>query len=243
MHDTRQYVDPLGEICVLDIETGPDASALETTARRSGAVPAALHHVRDASLLRAMEANDGSWVVSKIVSTTPREREEEDVVRFVDQQLASVLARGGTLITYNGLRFDLPFLRRRAAAHLMFDLPGLVGADSSRHIDVMTIAHARRDGKWAELRHAAQSLGIPTSHQVPAHGIGATSAGVRKSQLDVAMTFLVLLFELSIMRRDAGAVIDGWRALGRYIAEMGPHGDHLAQFRRHPLGGSLDALR
>ena len=119
----------------------------------------------------------------------------------------------------------------------MFDMTGIATARGGRQFDLMTMRAGPKNERWSKLKDVAAGLGVPTVHQLRGRGTSEPSAvGVAKSQTDVAMTFIVMLYELAMLRRDARPVMEGWRALGSYIEKMGPHGEHLAQFRRHPLG-------
>jgi hypothetical protein len=227
----------IGRILVVDIESAPDPYALALAGKRGriAETGAALHLITDVSMLAATERMDGSWDEMSIVSASGGHVDEPALLRSVDAQLRSLQRRKGVLVTYNSAH-DTTVLIRRCAKHLMFDMTGIASARDGRQFDPMTMRAGPKNERWSKLKDVAAGLGIPTSHQLRGRGLSVASAGVAKSQTDVAMTFLVMLYELAMLRRDAGAVIHGWRALGEYIAEMGPHGEHLAQFRRHPLG-------
>lgn len=228
--------DNLGNILVLDIESAPDPHSVALSGRRGrvGETPAALHLITDVSMLRATEAANGTWSGVRLSSVADGQADEEKLLRAVDTELAALWRRDGTLVTYNG-RHDVAVLVRRCARHLMFDTSGIGCAPDHTQIDMM-LMRTGGGGRLESLKSVAAGLGIPTAHQLPGRGMRAPSPGVAKSQTDVAMTFIVMLYELSMRRRDARAVREGWQALGRHIADMGPHGEHLAQFRRHPLG-------
>lgn len=227
----------LGRILVLDIESATDPYALALSGRRGSVAEtgAALHLVTDVSMLFATEREDGSWDEISITSVAGGQDDEPGLLRKVDAALRSMQAREGTLVTYNGAH-DTTVLIRRCARHLMFDMTGIAVARDGKQFDLMTMRAGPKNERWSKLKDVAAGLGIPTVHQLRGRGTSPTSGGVAKSQTDVAMTFIVMLYELAMLRRDAGPVMQGWRALGSYIDKMGPHGEHLAQFRRHPLG-------
>ncbi len=230
---------PLGAICVLDIETAPDPFALSLAGlrhsdRANGA--AALHQITDASVLHAREDEDGSWKAFELSSFTIKDSSEDELLQSIDQHLHRLREQNGKIVTYNGVRHDLPVLRRRAARHLMFDGSWILPDDDISHYDLMLMAPGGRSGSWSKLRDTAAGLGIPVAYQLPTRGIGTATAGVRKSQVDVVTTFLVLLHDVALRRGSGEPLRRGWRALSKYIKTMGPHGDHLAQYRRHPLG-------
>jgi hypothetical protein len=234
---TRQAA--LGAICVLDIETAPDPFALALAGlkhsdRANGA--AALHQITDASVLHACEDEDGSWNAFELSSFTIKDSSEDELLQSIDQHLHRLRKHNGKIVTYNGVRHDLPMLRRRAARHLMFDGSWILPDEDVPHYDLMLMAPGGRSGSWSKLRDTAAGLGIPVAHQLPTRGLGTPTAGVRKSQVDVVATFLILLHDLALRRGSDEPLRRGWRALSQFIRTMGPHGDHLAQYRRHPLG-------
>jgi len=239
MNGSDSLRNGLGAICVLDIETAPDPHALALAGlKRSKQTDdaAALHRIEDVSMLRAYEAPDGTWSEFRLSSYSAKTSTEIDVLEAIDEHLEELVHRGGALVTYNGLRHDLPVIRRRAARHLMMGAPWMTRDEIFRHYDVMMMAPGGRLRRWSKLRDTAAGLGIPVAFQLPTRGIGTATAGIRKSQVDVVATFLVMLYDVSMRRGSEVPIRSGWQALSRYIGAMGPHGDHLAQFTRHPLG-------
>lgn len=233
---------PLGRIGVLDIETAPDPQALALLhARPTKAVTSvAVHRIVALSTLRAEERSDASWHVFDLQSTAQTEATSEiDMLVKANELLTWLTEDDGMLATYNGKRHDLLVLRRRSARHLLFDLEGIQALPSIWHHDLMV--DAMTTGKqWFSLRDHAAGLGIPVAHQVPGKGLGPAHATERKGQVDVAATFLVLLYDLALRRGTALPVTSGWRALGDAIRRMGTHGEHLAQFRRSLHGRGSD---
>jgi hypothetical protein len=243
MSEPHSRCSAMGAICVLDLETAPDPMALSLAGLRKaerahGA--AALHQITDATVLHAREEEDGSWSGFQLSSYTVRDSDEAELLRSLDLDLDRLRRQDGTIVTYNGVRHDLPVLRRRAARHLMFDGSWILPDDKIRHYDLMLMAPGGRSGSWSKLRDAAAGLGIPVAHQLPTRGLGTATAGVRKSQVDVLATFLVMLHDVALRRGSSEPLRRGWRSLAQYIGTMGPHGDHLAQYRRHPLAAGSD---
>ena len=232
----------LGNVCVLDIETAPDpfAIALAGSKEKSKDTTALLHHITDASVLCAHEKPDGTWTNFELKSFTAKGQSETDTLLGIDRYLTRLTSNAGTLVSYNGIKHDMQVVRRRAANHLMFEMPGIFPSVELRHLDLMRVIPTGTQQRWGKLRDVAAGLGIPVSYQTLSRGMGVATPGIRKSQVDVVATFLVMLYELATWRRDVGPVVLGWGALGKYISEMGPHGDHLAQYRRHPLGGGVE---
>lgn len=232
--------DCLGTICVLDIETAPDPLALALARKKSvSEASGPLHRIVSASALFASELEANAWSNISIRSEHDFEAKaggEERVITTIDRWMQEVAAGDGLLVTYNGVRWDLPTITRRAARHLMFSMPGIMCDPPLRHQDLMYAGERSASSKWFSLRDAAAGLGIPVHSQIEERGLGAANKAVRKGEADVVATFLLLVYEVSMKRRSPAPVITGWRALGDHIRQMGPHGEHLAQYRRHQLG-------
>lgn len=231
---------PVGALGVIDIETMPDpyALALLDDRGRVKGKSAATHRIVAMSTLRAVE-DDRGWTVTGIASLHGHSDVDERDMLLAADDLLSWAGQGGIVASFNGDRHDLVVLRRRAARHLMPDLGGVGSSARLAHRDLMT-SPALAGGGWYSLREAAAGLGIPVAHRLSTRGLG-TPKLIQKGQTDVSVTFLLFLYDLAMRRGEAGVVEKGWRALGDYVRGMGPHGDHLAQFRRHPLGGGADA--
>jgi hypothetical protein len=221
-----------GHLLVIDLETRPDPQATAIAPRGREMSRAALHHIVAYSSLSAVEHADGSWNGFALRSAI--DIPEFDLLMDIDASLATLAAADGTLVTYNGVSHDAAVLRRRAAAHWMFGLPGLGRLGRVTHHDLMRIhMRDRRDG-LPSLRDACAGYGIPTDHQL-VERIGGPPAAVRKSQVDCIATFLLALYELAITRGDEAPLVAGWLALAEFLATPGVRAPHLEQFRWHPL--------
>lgn len=221
-----------GRLIVLDLETVPDPKSLAIVPRGREMSRVALHRIAAYSTLAATVGADGTWNGFSLESVD--EADEFDLLMKIDATLAELVDADGTLITYNGLSHDVAVLRRRAAAHWMFGLPGLGAVDRIAHRDLLRI-HARdRRAALPALRDACAGYGIPTDHNLV--GLrGAPPARVRKSQVDCVATFLLTLYEMSIECDDEAPLVSGWSALANYLATPAVRGPHLDQFRWHPL--------
>lgn len=237
---TNYQLAPLGTVCVLDLETAPDPLALALTRRKAvNEMSGPLFRIVSASVLFASELAHDEWSSISIRSEHDFDASpggEERVLEKIDSWLQDVVQCDGLLITYNGVRFDLPMIARRGARHLMFHLNGVMRDPPIRHHDLMFAGGRSVATKWHSLRHAAAGLGIPVHCQIEERGIGVANKAVRKGEADVVATFLLFLYELAMRRGSPAPVVTGWRALGDHIRQMGPHGEHLAQYRRHQLG-------
>jgi hypothetical protein len=223
---------------VLDLETLPDPKATAIAPRGREMARVALHYVAAYSSLAATEDQEGRW--SGFALRSVSEADEFDLLMEVDASLSDLIDADGTLVTYNGLSHDLAVLRRRAAAHWMFGLPGLGRADEIAHRDLLR-AHAKdRRTAWPSLRDACAGYGIPTDHNLVGRGT-VLPASIRKSQVDCVATFLLTLYELAANRGDEAPLVKGWSALADYLATPPIRGPHLDQFRWHPrLAAALD---
>lgn len=223
---------PAGRLLVLDLETRPDPMATAIAPRGREMSRAALHHIAAYSSLAATEAADGTWGGFELRSAI--DADEFGLLMGLDEALAELADAGGTLLTYNGVSHDAAVLRRRAAAHWMFGLPGLGRLDAVAHRDLMREhMRGRRDG-MPTLRDACAGYGIPTDHQLVAR-IDGPPAAVRKSQVDCVATFLLTLYELAIARGSEAPLVAGWTALATYLGRPAIAGPHLDQFRWHPM--------
>jgi hypothetical protein len=222
---------PAGQLLVLDLETRPDPHATAIAPRGREMSRVALHRIAAYSSLSAREGADGAWGGFALRSMV--DADEFDLLMDIDAQLAALADAGGTLVTYNGVSHDAAVLRRRAAAHWMFGLPGLGRLDDVSHRDLLREhMRGRRDG-MPSLRDACAGYGIPTDHQL-VERMGGPAASVRKSQVDCVSTFLLTLYELAIARGDEAPLVAGWIALADHLAQPGLRAPHLDQFRWHP---------
>jgi hypothetical protein len=217
---------------IIDLETRPDPQAVAIVPRGRAISRVALHYISAYSSLAVTEEEGGTWTGFDLRSVS--DTDEFDVLMEVDSSLAELVEANGTLVTYNGISHDAAVLRRRAAAHWMFGLPGLGQLGKVTHRDLLrTHARDRRD-PWPALRDACAGYGIPTDPRL-AERIDGVPMEIRKSQVDCVATFLLTLYELALERGYDEPLVRGWSALAEYLAKPSIRAPHLDQFRFHPL--------
>lgn len=219
-------------LLVLDLETRPDPQAVQIAPRGREMSRVALHRIMGFSALAATEQVDGEWGGFKLLSAV--DEDEHALLLMLDGQLAHLADGGGLLVTYNGISHDCAVLRRRAAAHWLFGLPGLDRLDELGHRDLLR-EHARgRGSAFPSLRDACAGYGIPTDHRLQNHN-RPIPAEIRKSQVDCVATFLLTLYELALERGCETPLVQGWTALARFLGQPEHRAPHLDQFRYHPM--------
>lgn len=226
-----------GSMLVLDLETLPNAKAVAIAPRGRELSRSALHHITAFSCLSASEDEVGRW--SGLALRSSAGGDEFDLLMEIDASIADVVDAGGTIITYNGISHDMAVLRRRAAAHWMFGLPGIGRLEAVAHRDLLRAHHRGRRDAMPSLRDACAGYGIPTDHRLVGRN-GGLEGPVRKSQVDVVATFLLTLYEFAIERGDDAPLLGGWTALAEHLATPAVRAPHLDQFRWHPLLAAAD---
>lgn len=223
---------PCGRVVVLDIETEPDPFAVAIAPRGGPANRPALHRLAGFSILAATETDDGEW--TDLTLKSGADIEEYELLFALDAFLTAEQDRGATLCTFNGAAHDLPVIERRMIANWLFALPGLQELQTMRHRDLMGEATRGYRSAWPSLRDLSSAYGIPTDHLLmPQHG-SARSLPVRKSQVDVVATFLLLAHDLSAKRANSRSVSRAWLALAAYLPKYHARQPHLGQFTNHP---------
>lgn len=220
-------------VCVLDLETALDEAAAYCAGYKGGAIPPELQKIVTASLLVAHENADGSWTGLDLRSFSSSDCEFDVIMDLLDFA-ASLTADRGILITYNGTAHDLPVLKRRAARHWMFGLPGLVRLQTMQHTDLMLLQRRGRGASYPTLRDACAglSLGLPGSRGTR---LKDHLSSVGKCESDVVATYLLALYEIAMARGSPSPLRQGWEALECYLANVRPRRAHLDGFVGHPL--------
>ena len=207
---------PIGRMLVLDLETRPDPQAITIVPRGREISRVALHRITAFSTLSAREEETGEWSAFHLASAN--EDDEHALLMELDEQLSGLADSEGLLVTYNGVAHDAAVLRRRAAAHWMFGMPGLGQLDSLTHRDLFR-DHARdRRSPFPSLRDACAGYGIPCDHLLVSQS-RTVPLQIRKSQTDCVATFLLALYEIALERGCEAPLVRGWTALARFLGE------------------------
>ena len=214
---------------VLDIETAPDPRPLATVTAGSAGQSSHSHVITAVAMLLATRGADVAWTVDRL-HCWHRPSDEHDILRSMQRALATELGDGATLVTFNGIRHDVPTIRRRAAFHRMFGLRGWDLLTTTPHRDLMTDGISGPQSQWASLAQTCAGLGIPTDHAFAAAAKGTTDVARRKCETDVCATFVLLLYTLAMETGEVSDLTNGWRALGRMVTRDHALRPHLTQF-------------
>lgn len=220
--DLRRYA-------VLDIETAPDPWPLAAVPAGSAERSSHSHVVTAVALLTATREGRAAWTVDRLHSWH-RPNGEHDILRALQRALATELGSGATLVTFNGVRHDLPTIRRRAAFHRMFGLKAWDLLLTAPHRDLMTDGISGPKAQWASLAQTCAGLGIPTDHAFAAAANATTDVARRKCETDVCATFVLLLYTLAMETGEPADLTGGWLALRKTIARDHDLRPHLTQF-------------
>jgi hypothetical protein len=220
-------------IVIFDIETVLDERAASAAGYKGSGMPSALQRIATACLFVATERSDGEWSGFRLL-TFADPLSEFDVLMKLDETLADLADCKPLLGTYNGRSHDLAVLRRRAARHWMFGLPGIAAAGTIDHVDIMLRQRLGRRDATPTLREACAGLGISAYDSRKFSGPSVRS-DVMKCQIDVVATFVLMLFELAIERASPDVLLAGWEGLSKHLAGLRPMPRHLEHFRNHPL--------
>lgn len=202
-HLLRTATKFLGPVTVLDLETRFDPLLVGlTTSTKSANVFA--QRIVSCAILKACEPSIGTWEVDSLTSHSDH---EEDVLAAIDAALATPT----TLVTYNGIRHDLPVIRRRIMRFRRFDLQ-YAAASRLDHLDLYECPTVPPGGVAGSLQDRCASLGIDSKTYLEADEDERPRA-VLKGETDVVATFVLLLHELAALRGDGRVWASGMDAL------------------------------
>ncbi len=223
---------------VLDIETRPDKFARVLASEKMASRSSMLVEIANASILEFDRDQHG--LVSHFCLSSFHEDEfaEADIVLNVSSSVAKSVRSGGTVVTYNGSRFDLPMLRLRQLRWWVssnIELRSLLKR-SDNHVDVMT-AISMGLGSPPKLRDACAMVGFSITGPIRLHDAKAAPAQQVKCETDVIAT-TILYFYLMAERSDRpDALAENLGRLGCYLRRAGKGRAHLERFGFDPLLG------
>ena len=199
-------VDPrlgLGPLVVLDLETRHD-SIIAGLASSSRTARSFVQRIEGFSALVAEETAPAAWTVHGLVT---RVGHEPELLAAIED----ILAPAPTLITYNGLRHDLPVLRRRIMRFRRYDLAAGLQATRLPHVDLHDFPPVPPGANHGSLQDRCAGLGIDSKAYTD--GSDDMTATARKSETDVTATFVLLLHELAAVRAHGATWAGGMKAL------------------------------
>lgn len=225
--------------CVLDVETSISemAASLAAPGRQPGIARAALHELVGGSVLTFERDVDGRFGSFSHLRVGEAGEEEVAMLRALDAALRPVHDAGGSLVTFNGAH-DMSVLRRRVGRHWLFELlalPDWPSEPAGRHVDLMRLDRGSAGGRWPSLVDAAAGFGFSAVCPRPTARSATVSMAVRKAEVDVAATTLLLFHHLAFEERSLGPLAQGWAALSEWIVRDRRLEDHLRPFARHPF--------
>ncbi len=215
---------------VVDIETAPPRSSASPTELGSAKQTSATHEITAIAVLIASRDAGPSWTVETIQSWDRSRCDEFEILLALNRKLVGLLSAATTVVTFNGIRHDLPVIRRRAAVHRMFDLSAWASLLRCRHRDLMTDGMGGPGAQWMSLRNTCNSLLIPTESNFAKAAMATTDVARRKCETDVCSTFVLLLYTLAMEAADERELVNGWHALATYTRSQHPDRPHLLQF-------------
>lgn len=218
---------------ILDIETEPNASTIALAPKGGPKIRMALHGICGFSILCATETEDQMWTDISMHSASGTD--EYELLFDLDEALTREQEAGATLITYNGLAHDIPFIERRIAVNWLFSLPGTRELPYMPHRDLMREITKGYKTSWPSLRDLCAAYGIPTNHLLTSKTGKPPSLPVRKSQVDVIGTFLLLASDTSAKRAESQTISRAWLAIAAFLKKSYPNQPHLGQFAHNRI--------
>ncbi len=215
---------------VLDIETAPDPHPVVRIPSGSAVRSSMSHLITAAAMLVARRQEGLSWTVDAIRSWHGAEHDEYAVLRGLQGALLPLLDTGATLVTFNGVRHDVPTIRRRAAFHRMFGSRTWPLLATAPHRDLMTDGLAGREAQWVSLAQSCIGLSIPWEHAFQTAAQATPGVAQRKCETDVCAEFVLLLYTLAMEHGHEFDLTHGWRALASHVARDHAGRPHLMQF-------------
>lgn len=236
---------------VLDIETAPDRTAVTAAGRTPRTASVWLHRIVAVSLLsfaeQAAPIGFDDFALATILALPDGHRGHGDLLADADAMEATLLdaverafgdlGETGQLITFNGAQHDLPMLQIARWRHGLFSKSRMAPWQhqaADQHHDVMERLCTTGLRRWPALVDACAAFAIPCDPTLQPEQGALLNPAIRKSQTDVAATFLLYLM-VEAGRHGSAAVVDrGWTALATHLLRTAPTLPHLTQFAFAP---------
>jgi hypothetical protein len=215
---------------VLDIETAPPRSIATPPVLGSERRTSATHEITAIALLVARRTAPGDWEVDRLHSWDASRHDEFTMLLRFSREAIRLATAGGTVVTFNGRRHDLPVILRRAAFHRMFELPAWRQLARLSHRDLMTDGLCGREAPWLSLRDTCDSLLIPWDADFAKAAAATPDARRRKCETDVCSTFALLLYTLAMENSNGRELVGGWLALASHAKRLHARSPHVLQF-------------
>lgn len=225
--------------CVLDVETAVSESAasLAAAGERPGVARVALHELVAGAVLLFERTSTGGFGGIRLVNAGAEGEDEPGMLTALHRVLDEAHASGAHLVTWNGVH-DLTILRRRAGRHWLFDrlcYDEWPAEGGGRHLDLMRLDVLSAGGRWPSLLDAAAGFGVNGVCPRMGRTSAVLSPQVRKAEVDVVTTAIMLFHHLAMEERAVDPLAQGWAALSRWLIAERTLDDHLRQFARHPF--------
>lgn len=130
------------------------------------------------------------------------------------------------LVTFNGLRYDIPTIEMRALHHFLFSSYGLAQIQRRKHYDLYDML-----GRQCSLASLQACLALPVDDDVFLER-SQFPYEQRKCEIDVVSTFLAFIQVTAFRLTDKQLVTNSWQAIGRHFATNQTGRRHLASLVR-----------
>jgi len=233
---------------VLDLETIPDAAAMQRAAvEDDGSFPPwPLHALACASML-IVETDLGGRPTFSVASYSRATTSERGIVAAVER----VVAGAHRVLTFNGRAFDLPVLMVRAAMTGEV-VPTIAKLHAQRrftaglHVDLLEEATNYGTAPRIRLNQLCAAFSVPSKIDTEGSEVAALVAAdewdavTDYCEQDVVCTYLAAQHWVAAERGDPALPLECWSHLARWIRSEQPRLRHLLAFASPPeafLGG------
>lgn len=233
---------------VLDLETIPDAAAMERAdfADDGSFPPWPLHALACASML-TIETDLRAKPIFSIASYSRATLSERGIVAVVERELEGALR----VLTFNGRAFDVPVLMVRAAM-TGEAVPTIAKLHAQRrftagvHVDLLEEATNYGAAPRIRLNQLCAAFSVPAKIDTDGGDVAALAAAgewdavTNYCEQDVVCTYLAAQYWIGAERGIPELPLECWNDLARWITNDQPRLSHLLAFADPPkmlLGG------